>query len=217
MENKVYVRPRFRLLKENEYLIFWQSLRDAKKLNAHGDFVLLRDVEVYKDSQNFLIGNGVAGFSISGGEMISVHKNNLKANETNVRHILPKMVRCAFKHGAKFGDCYGEFLADYYMKSGFIVVGKIPFDALDDNPDGWLIDKFGKPYVYMLMRGVKNVAELDNLKKNNLIQGFDAVKDIIPLFDNFETAEKYRAELYSKVKNLGYINRLKFVQNLRNN
>lgn len=214
---KIYVRPRFRKLKDNEYYDFWCSLRDAKKINNHGDFVLLRELDVYKESQNFLLGNGIAGFSVCDGELISVHKNNKKAEETNVKHILPKMVRCAFKYGAVFGDCYGEFLANYYMKSGFIVVAKVPFDAFGDNPNNWLFDKFGKPYIYLLMRGVKNIVELDSLRNNNSIQGFDAVKDCIPLIDSPEVAEEYRLKLYNRVKNLSYRNRLKYIQNLRNN
>ena len=79
MEEKVYVRPRFRKLNENDYMTFWYSLRDARKINEHGEFVFLRDVEVYQRSQCFLLGNGIAGFAIRDGEMISVHKNNKKA------------------------------------------------------------------------------------------------------------------------------------------
>ena len=99
--------------------------------------MLLRKLDFYNDAQTFLIGNGVAGFAIKEEELVSVQKNKKKAIETAVHHILPKMVRCAFKYGAKYGDCYGEFLANYYMKSGFIVVGKLMFDDLPDNPSDW--------------------------------------------------------------------------------
>ena len=215
MEDRVYVRPRFRKLNSNEYMNFWYSLRDARAINEHGEFVLLRDTEVYQESQNFLIGHGIAGFAIKDDEMISVHKNNQKAAETAVKHILPKMVRCAFKYGAKFGDCYGEFLANYYMKSGFIVVGKIPFDSLDDNPETWDYAKFGKPDIYMMMRGVKNIAELDRLKAANALAGFDEVKDNVPLFKTYEDAEAYRAELYNKIKVYGYKKRLEIIKNIK--
>lgn len=214
MEIKEYIKPRFRKLKDNEFETFWCSLRDARKINRHGDFVLLRDIEIYKGTQNFLIGNGIAGFAIKDEEMISVHKNNKKAKETAVCHILPKMVRCAFKYGAKYGDCYGEFLANYYMKSGFIVVGKIAFDDLDNNPVDWKFSEFGKPYIYLMMRGVRNVAELDRLKKLNEICGFDAVEKVIPIFKTEDEACEYRSDLYSKISRLGYKKRLEFVQNL---
>ena len=214
MENKVYVKPRFRKLANNEFMKFWYSLRDARSINEHGDFVLLRDTEVYEEAQTFLIGDGIAGFAIWNEEMISVHKNNNKAQKSGVQHILPKMVRCAFKYGAKYGDCYGEWLANYYMKSGFIVIGKVEFDSMDNNPITWKFDKFGKPYIYIMIRGVRNVAELDKLKKENALSGFDAVKDNTPLLKSYEEAEEYRSKIYNKLATSGYKKRLAFIQNL---
>ena len=149
--------------------------------------------------------------------MISVHKNNKKAQKSGVQHILPKMVRCAFKHGAKYGDCYGEWLANYYMKSGFIVIGKVEFDSMDNNPTTWEYDKFGKPFIYIMMRGVRNVAELDKLKQDGALSGFDAVKDNLPLLKSYEEAEEYRSKLYNKVANYGYKKRLAFVQAVNSN
>ena len=213
MESKIYVKPRFRKLDDKDYMTFWYSLRDARKINEHGEFVFLRDVEVYQRSQNFLLGNGIAGFAIRDGEMISVHKNNQKAKESEVRHILPKLVRCAIKNGALFCDCYGEWLADYYMKSGYIVAAKIEFDKLEDNPVTWEYNKFGKPNVYLLMRGVKNVEELDRLKAAGEIKGFDAVEQSIRFFPSYEAAEEYRAKLYESVKKFGYKKRLQAVIN----
>jgi hypothetical protein len=211
---RVYTRPRFRKLDDEDYKTFWCSLRDARKTNKHGDFVLLRDAELYRGAQKFLIGNGIAGFAIYDDELISVHKNNKKAAETAVQHILPKMVRCGFKYGAKFGDCYGEWLANYYMRSGFIVVAKIAFDKLPDNPVDWKFDTFGKPDIYIMIRGVKNVAELDRLKKNNEIQGFEAVEGKIPTLETLEEAMEYRAKMYDAVKKYGYKKRLEIIQNL---
>ena len=214
MEERVYVRPRFRKLDDRDYKTFWASLRDARKTNKHGDFVLLRDAELYNGAQNFLIGNGIAGFAIYEDELISVHKNNKKAAVSAVKHILPKMVRCAFKYGAKFGDCYGEWLANYYMRSGFIVVAKIEFDKLADNPVDLKYDEFGKPDIYIMIRGVKNIAELDRLKARGEIQGFDAVQGKIPTLNTFEDAMAYRAEVYNKLKIYGYKKRLEIIQNL---
>ena len=214
MENRVYVRPRFRKLNANEYMTFWESLRDARKINRHGLFVLLRDQDLYKTSQCFMIGNGIAGFAICEEELISVHKNNKKAAESAVKHILPKMVRTAFKYGAKYGDCYGEFLANYYMKSGFIAVAKVPFDSLDDNPVNWDYAQFGKPYIYILIRGVKNVAELDRLKKQNALQGLEAVQSRLRTFKIFDNALKFREEVYNKLKIYGYKKRLEIIKNL---
>lgn len=214
MENKVYVRPRFRKLNPNEYITFWESLRDARKINRHGLFVLLRDKELYKNSQCFMIGNGIAGFAICEEELISVHKNNKKAAKSEVKHILPKMVRTAFKYGAKYGDCYGEFLANYYMKSGFIAVAKVPFDSLDDNPIDWDYAQFGKPYIYVMIRGVKNIDELDRLKKQNALQGIESVQSRLRTFKIFDNALKFREEVYNKLKIYGYKKRLEIIKSL---
>lgn len=212
---KIYLRPRFRKLSENEYLNFWTSLRDARKINKHGEFVILRDQCNYQHTQNFLIGNGIAGFSIMDYEMISVHKNNQKAQLSGVKHILPKMVRCAFKYGARYCDCYGEFLADYYSRSGFIAVAKIPFDNLPDNPKNWNYLEHGKPMAYILVRGVKNVAELDRLKQNGQMHGLDEVNDFIPQLSTLELCEQYREEVYEKIKRFGYKGRLAAIKQLR--
>ena len=214
MKNRVYVKPRFRKLKPNEFMTFWESLRDARKINNHGPFVLLRDPEIYKESQNFLIGNGIAGFSIHEGEMISVHKNNEKAEKANVRHILPKMVRCAFKYGARYNDCYGDFLANYYMKSGFIAVAKVKYADLDGDFINEEMIRFDNPTFYILIRGVKTVAELDRLKKKNAIAGLNEVKNSIKQFKSVDAAFEYQAELYNKIKMYGYKKRLEIIKNL---
>lgn len=212
MEQKVYVRPRFRKLKKNEYMQFYNSLRDARKINKHGLFVLLRDPEVYLESENFLIGNGIAGFSIKDEEMISVHKNNKKAQESGVSHILPKLVRCALKYGAKFCDCYGEFLVNYYMKCGYICVCRVPFDYIEDNPDNWDYKQFGKPDVFVLVRGVKTVAELDLLRQKNALLGFDEIAQYIPTIKNYDEALVYRDKIYEKIKSLSYKQRIKILK-----
>ena len=151
--------------------------------------------------------------AVKDNELISAHKNNQKAKKTEVRHILPKMVRCAFKNGAVFGDCYGEFLADYYMKSGFIVACKINFDADGEFvPPTWNYEKHGRPDVYLMMKGVKNVAELDRLKTKRLVHGFDLVEEFVPRFKTYDEAAQFRLDLYNSVKAYGYKNRALMVR-----
>lgn len=212
MKDKVYLKPRFRKLKESEYYDFYTSLKDARTINEHGLYVLLRAPETYKTCENFLLGDGIAGFSIKDGEMISVHKNNLKAEKSGVRHILPKMVRCGFKHGVISGDCYGEFLANYYMENGFIVVAYVPFDNVPDNPTNWDYKKFGKPNDYVVLRGVKNVEELDRLQSKGEILKFEDIKPYIKRFTNYEEALNYRDELYKKLVRYGYKRRIEIIK-----
>ena len=96
----------------------------------------------------------------------------------------------------------------------FIAIAKVPFDALEDNPATWDIEKDGKPYVYVMIRGVKNVAELDRLKKQNALVGLDAVQSKLRTFKIFENAEKFRREVYNKLKIYGYKKRLEIIKNL---
>jgi len=212
MEKKLYVKPRFRKLNDKEFTLFWESLRDAREINEHGNFVLLRDVELYKESQNFMLGNGIAGYAIYEGELISVHKNNKKAQDVGMRHLLPRIVRSAIKHDARYIDCYGEFLANYYMSNGFVAVAKVEFDALDDNPVTWEYDKFGKPDIYMLVRAVDTVEELDKLSANKEIVSFDDVKDYVKYFDNIDDCLKYRNEMFYKFEGLDYKSRIEYVK-----
>jgi hypothetical protein len=65
------------------------------------------------------------------------------------------------------------------------------------------------------MRGVRNVEELDRLKANGEIQGFDAVESAIKYFPSYEAAEEYRAKLYESVKKFGYKKRLEAVKNAK--
>ena len=214
MEKKVYVKPRFRKLSGKEFNLFWESLRDAREINEHGNFVLLRDVELYKDSQNFLLGNGIAGYAIYEGELISVHKNNKKAQDVGLKHLLPRIVRSAIKHDAKYIDCYGEFLANYYMSNGFVAVAKVKFDALDDNPVTWEYDKFGKPDIYMLVRAVDTIEELDRLSANKEIITFDEIKDYVKFFDNIDDCLDYRNKMFYRLKGLDYKSKIEYLKKL---
>ena len=63
-----------------------------------------------------------------------------------------------------------------------------------------------------MMRGVKNVAELDRLKEHGVIVGLDAIKDSIPAFKSYEEAEEYRLALYKKLQSFGYKKRIEFVK-----
>ena len=53
------------------------------------------------------------------------------------------------------------------MKSGFIAVAKVKYADLDGDFINEEMIRFDNPTFYILIRGVKNVAELDRLKKKN--------------------------------------------------
>lgn len=88
------------LLDENEYLRFYQSLHDARLNNQHGCFVSLDYPENYKSHQNFLLDDGVAGFSINGNDLVGVHKNPILAQKRGHGHVAEELMLVALAHGA---------------------------------------------------------------------------------------------------------------------
>lgn len=199
------MKYKFKKLAKKDYIKFYNSLKEAREVNGHGLFVLLREPHLFKQTKNFLLGDGVAGFAIAeDGEMISVHKNNVKADEQGIHHILPSLVACGFKNGGLKGDCYGEGLAKYYMSCGFLPVCTVAFDNIPDNPENWDYATFGKPNDYAFIKGVKNNRELAKLISQNKLLKFEDVKAKLPQFDDYNKALAYRDELLNKTKKLPY-------------
>lgn len=200
-------------LKQKDYLEFYESLKRSREQNNHGLFVLLRNPEEYKYTKNFLMQHSIGGFAITpGGEFISVHKNNALAKVYNAKHILPDLVKSAFKNGAVKGDCYGEFLANYYMQCGFIVVAKVPFDKVYDNPKNWDYNTFGKPYVYILAKAVFDNTEYKRLINNNAFADFCAIEPFIKEIKNYDHALEYRDNLLEKFKNMSYNQIIEYIK-----
>lgn len=200
-------------LKQKDYLEFYESLKRSREQNNHGLFVLLRNPEEYKYTKNFLMQHSIGGFAITpDGEFISVHKNNALAKIYNAKHILPQLVECAIKNGATKGDCYGEFLASYYMQCGFVVVAKVPFVNVYDNPKNWDYNTFGKPYVFILAKAVFNNSEYDNLCKNNSFVHFSEIAEFLPEFKNYDYALEYRDKLLEKFKAMSYTEVVDFIK-----
>lgn len=200
-------------LKQKDYLEFYESLKRSREQNNHGLFVLLRNPEEYKYTKNFLMQHSIGGFAITpDGEFISVHKNNALAKIYNAKHILPDLVKTAFKNGAVKGDCYGEFLANYYMQCGFIVVAKVPFDKVYDNPKNWDYNTFGKPYVFILAKAVFDNTEYKRLINNNAFADFCAIEPFIKEIKNYDHALEYRDNLLEKFKNMSYNQIIEYIK-----
>lgn len=209
MENKFKITK----LKQQDYLKFYESLKLSREQNKHGLFVLLRNPTDYKYTKNFLMQHNIGGFAITpDGEFVSVHKNNALAKMYNAKHILPQLVECAIKNGATKGDCYGEFLASYYMQCGFVVVAKVPFVNVYDNPKDWNYNTFGKPYVYILAKAVFDNAEYKRLTRNNAFADFCAIEPFIKEIKNYDHALEYRDNLLEKFKNMSYNQIIEYIQ-----
>ncbi len=214
MDNKIKIKK----LKKADYMKFYNSLKKAREVNDHGLFVLLRAPSSFKETKNFLAQDNLGGFAIEpNGELISIHKNNAIAKLLNKKHILPQLVEHAFKNGATKGDCYGDFLANYYMQCGFIVVAKVPFKYVEDNPSNWNFKQFGEPFDYILARAVFNKKEYKKLKKQN---GFIKLSDIEPYvkeFKDYTTALSYRDTILEDLKNLSYNEVIDYIKKNKDN
>lgn len=108
----------------------------------------------------------------------------------------------AIENGANKLDCYGDFLAQAYIKFGFVPVGKMAFN-IDYNPD-WPVEKFGKPMVIAMMQGCRSLEELCKLQKEGRLINFnDIIKDL-PEFEDYMLMLKYRDKILEKAVNSDY-------------
>lgn len=193
------------LLDENEYLRFYQSLHDARLHHNHGCFVSLDHPENYRSHQNFLIDNGVAGFSINGNDLVGVHKNPVLARPGEHDHIAEEIMLVALAHGALTLDCYGEFLANMYMQYGFIPTGKMKFNR-EYNLD-WDTNKYGEPDVIAMCCAVSNINELLSLRANHQLLTYSDMKYKINEFDDYMDLLRHRDRILQRIqsRNLTYL------------
>ena len=206
------MEKKFELLDSGEYLRFYKSLRDARLVNKHGCFVSLDTPEAYASQQNFLLHDGVAGFSLANGDLVAVHKNPVLAKQKGYAHVAEEIMLVAISNGAITLDCYGDFLANLYMQSGFVPTGKMKFNK-DYNPD-WNTEIYGEPDVIAMCRAVRNVDELLTLRENNQMLTYSKIKNSLPEFDDYVKMLETRNQIFESLhsKNLSYEQACDFIQ-----
>lgn len=194
----------FKELKKREHYKFFKSLYEAKMANKYGCFVDLDDLEKYAMQRNFLLGDGVAGYSIKNGNLVGVHKNPESAKAEGYGKVSGMLILSALENGANTVDCYGDFLVNMYMEYGFIPTGRMRFNKAY-NPN-WDESKFGLPDVVALCRAVRSEDEIKLLKKTSKMLTFDQVKNRIPVFDSYEKMLADRDDVFYQIaeNNLSY-------------
>jgi hypothetical protein len=194
----------FKELKKEESIKFFNSLYNAKIINKHGCFVDLYELEEYCKQRNFLLDDGVAGYSIRNGDLVGVHKNPELAKEKGYGKISGLLLLSALENGANTVDCYGNFLVDMYMAYGFVPVGRMRFDSSYN--ETWDEKKFGLPDVVALCRAVRSEDEILKLKRNGKMLKYNQVKNRIPVYDNYEKMLKDRDDVFYQIaiNNLSY-------------
>lgn len=198
------MKKEFKQLKREEYLKFFKSLFEAKILNKRGCFVDLYEEHEYIEQKNFLLDDGVAGYSIRNGDLVGVHKNPKLAKEKGYGKISGMLLLSALKNGANTVDCYGDYLVNMYMEYGFIPVGKMKFDKSYN--DTWDDEKFGLPDVVAMCRAVTSEEEIEELKKSSQMLNYEQVKNRIPIFDDYNAMLRDRNDVFYQISinNLSY-------------
>ncbi len=202
---------KFEKLNANEYLKFYKSLYEARLINKHGCFVSLDKPEAYQSQTNFLLDDGAAGFSITNGDLVAVHKNPVIAEQKGYSHVAEEIMLVAISYGAITLDCYGDYLANMYMQYGFIPTGKMKFNK-EYNPD-WDTSIHGEPDVIALCRAVKNSDELLKLRENNQMLPYSSIKEQLPEYSDYIKMLKDRNKIFEIInsKNMSYEQAYNFI------
>ena len=210
------MKKTFELLKTEDYLKFYKSLHDAKIANKHGCFVSLDRPDAYAIQKNFLLDDGVAGFSLADGDLVAVHKNPILAKQKGYNHIAGELLFIAIENGANSLDCYGKFLTNMYMQYGFLPTGKMKFD-ITYNPS-WNTLIHGEPDVIAMCRAVKDVEELMILRKNNKMQTYSQFKDLLPEYNDYMQMLDDRNKILKHIQNnnLSYFEASSFIKEIIN-
>ena len=125
---------------------FYKAMVNAMKVNKRSNFVYVYDMNEYENMRKLiLIDDGSAGVAVKyNGDIISVFKNTDVKNLKNVADLLLPL---AIINGGYKLDCFGEFLEEKYMNSGFIPVAKVEF-SVENAPISWNYERDGKPNIY---------------------------------------------------------------------
>ncbi len=191
-------------LKKEEYLKFYNSLKNAKESNERGCYLSLEDPDHYKDTLNFILEDGVGGFAIArGGDLIAVHKNPALAEKKGVKKVLHEIMLVALVNSAIKLDCYGESLVKTYMKYGFIPVAKMKFSR-EYNAD--FPQQFGEPDVYAMYRPNLTLEELNKMMEDDSFVKFDEINSTLHYFEDYDAMLEYRDSLLEEAykNNLSY-------------
>jgi hypothetical protein len=111
--------------------VFRARLAEAKAVHPHGAAVNLYSEHEYAGMRTFLSPDGLAGYAISGKDMVSVFKHP----RAPYGGVGAAAAEAAAKNGANTADAYDVGLPEMYSKAGFRAVARIPFDPKEKPAD----------------------------------------------------------------------------------
>ena len=157
-----------------------------------GAAVEVKPAEYYNDPNNrlFLTEDGLSGVSVTSyGDLVSVFKH--PTSKARIKDILAEAAPYAVTLDAF--DING-FLPDLYANYGFRPAARVSFSR-DYAPDGWPYELAGEPDVVLMVKDLDGDSGLPEIDA----EGYAAIRDSIPLTDDYDAAMAMQTAAKEKV------------------
>jgi hypothetical protein len=130
---------------------FIRAITAASDAHPDGASVYVYPQEEYESARLFLTDDGMAGFALKDGDIVSVFKHpDMKAPG-----VVQSMISLAVQEGGRKLDAFDTMLPYFYEMQGFKVVSRVPWDE-KEMPPGWDKERFadfnnGEPDVVFMV------------------------------------------------------------------
>ena len=135
---------------------FTRAITAAKEAHPDGASVYVYPQEEYEGARLYLTEDGMAGFALKDGDIVSVFKHpDLKAPG-----VVQSMISLAVQEGGRKLDAFDTMLPYFYEMQGFKVVSRLRWDE-SEAPTGWSKERFadfnnGEPDVVFMVWDSEN-------------------------------------------------------------
>jgi hypothetical protein len=176
---------------------FHAAISAASAAQKHGKAVEVKDLEAYTDpdAQLFLSPDGKRGAAVIGGNLVSVFRH--PDSPEPIGPLLEEAAAAAIDL-----DCFdiNGFLPTLYGKYGFSPTARLQFNR-EYAPAGWDFELAGEPDVVYMARDPNNVLGLRVPSKAD--GGYDAVRDRVPVFTDYDDVVKAHQDALKKLDDAG--------------
>jgi hypothetical protein len=171
---------------------FVEGISRTASEHPMGAAVEVKPAEYYNDPNNrlFLTEDGLSGVSVTSyGDLVSVFKH--PTSKARIKDILAEAAPYAVTLDAF--DING-FLPDLYANYGFRPAARVSFSR-DYAPDGWPYELAGEPDVVLMVKDLDGDSGLPEIDA----EGYAAIRDSIPLTDDYDAAMAMQTAAKEKV------------------
>jgi hypothetical protein len=171
---------------------FVEGISRTASEHPMGAAVEVKPAEYYNDPNNrlFLTEDGLSGVSVTSyGDLVSVFKH--PTSKAKIKDILAEAAPYAVTLDAF--DING-FLPDLYANYGFRPAARVSFSR-DYAPDGWPYELAGEPDVVLMVKDLDGDSGLPEIDA----EGYAAIRDSIPLTDDYDAAMAMQTAAKEKV------------------